>query len=124
MPYNWLVISAQLSSRPDALERRKRISELAIDVFIVRPIPHRMQYDRDHLYVQAGKPFEIIFDNTDIMPHNLVVTRPDSREESRDSGRKDGGISRRLCKAVHSGFFEGVVRHRECCSLVSSRSFN
>jgi putative membrane-bound dehydrogenase-like protein len=67
--------------KDEALEFRRQISELAIDVFVVRPIPHRMQYDRSHLYVQAGKPFEIVFENTDIMPHNLVVTQPDSREE-------------------------------------------
>ena len=67
--------------KAEALAFRRTISGLAIDVFVVRPVPHRMQFDRSHLYVQAGKPFEIILENTDIMPHNLVVTLPDSREE-------------------------------------------
>lgn len=68
-------------SRAEALSLRRKISELAIDVLIVRPVPHRMAYDRTDLYVQAGKPFEIVLDNVDIMPHNLVVTLPDSRTE-------------------------------------------
>ncbi|MEZ6060200.1 MAG: GDSL-type esterase/lipase family protein [Planctomycetaceae bacterium] len=67
--------------REEALDLRRRISDLAVDVFIVRPVPHRMIYDRTDLYVQAGRPFEIVLDNVDIMPHNLVVTQPDSRTE-------------------------------------------
>jgi len=67
--------------RAEALTLRRKVSGLAIDVLIVRPVPHRMEYDRTDLYVQAGKPFEIVLDNVDIMPHNLVVTLPDSRTE-------------------------------------------
>jgi azurin len=33
------------------------------------------------LVVVAGKPFEIIFENDDMMPHNLVVVQPGAREE-------------------------------------------
>jgi azurin len=29
----------------------------------------------------VGKSFEIIFDNPDVMPHNLVVVKPDTREK-------------------------------------------
>ncbi len=58
-----------------------RFRQLGVDVFFVRPVPHKMQYDRTLLYVEAGKPFEIVFANTDIMPHNLVMTVPGAREE-------------------------------------------
>lgn len=61
--------------------RLAKLRELGVDIFIVRPIPHKMEYDRKILYVEAGKPYEILFDNTDIMPHNLVVTAPGAREE-------------------------------------------
>lgn len=57
------------------------LRKLGVDVFFIRPIPHKMMYDRTKLFVEAGKPFEIIFENTDIMPHNLVVTAPGAREE-------------------------------------------
>src|SRR5262249_46708285 len=31
--------------------------------------------------VKAGRPVEILFENTDLMPHNLVVTQPGALEE-------------------------------------------
>ncbi len=65
---------------PEGRSRLARLRELGVDVFIVRPLPHKMQYDRTLLYVEVGKPYEIVFDNTDIMPHNLVVTAPGARE--------------------------------------------
>ena len=40
-----------------------------------------MIYDRDRIVVQAGKPIEIAFENTDTMPHNLVFIQPGSLEE-------------------------------------------
>ena len=40
-----------------------------------------MRYDVTQLVVEAGKPFEIIFENVDVMPHNLVVVTPGAREE-------------------------------------------
>lgn len=70
-----------LLGKDKAIAIRRRLAELAVDVFVVRPIPHRMVFDRPHLYVQAGKPVEIVFENTDIMPHNLLITVPGAREE-------------------------------------------
>lgn len=55
--------------------------QLGVDVFFIRPVPHKMQYDRTNLFVEVGKPFEIVFENTDIMPHNLVLTEPGARAE-------------------------------------------
>jgi azurin len=40
-----------------------------------------MRYDTTRLVVEAGKPFEIIFENADFMPHNLVVVNPGVREK-------------------------------------------
>ena len=31
--------------------------------------------------LEAGKPFEIILENVDMMPHNLVIVQPGAREE-------------------------------------------
>jgi azurin len=39
-----------------------------------------MRYDTPRLVVEAGKPFEIILENTDFMPHNLVVVKPNTRK--------------------------------------------
>lgn len=73
-------LSGQLG-REAAVNIRRRLADLAVDVIVIRPIPHRMIYDRPHIYVQAGKPVEIVFENVDIMPHNLIITTPGAREE-------------------------------------------
>jgi azurin len=39
-----------------------------------------MRYDTTRIVVEAGKPFQILLENTDMMPHNLTVLNPGSRE--------------------------------------------
>jgi putative heme-binding domain-containing protein len=60
----------------EGLRLRGEIAELGVRRIVIRPVPHRMKYDRTVIAVQAGKPIEIVFDNVDIMPHNLLFTRP------------------------------------------------
>jgi putative heme-binding domain-containing protein len=40
-----------------------------------------MAYDKDVLVVEAGKPVEFLLENTDLMPHNFVITQPGAMEE-------------------------------------------
>ena len=37
-------------------------------------------YVDERLVVEAGKPFEIVLENDDFMPHNLVIVKPGARE--------------------------------------------
>lgn len=60
---------------------RKTLRDLGVSVFVVKAVPEQMRYDTTRLVVEAGKPFEIIFENPDAMPHNLVIVAPGSREE-------------------------------------------
>jgi putative heme-binding domain-containing protein len=60
---------------------RKELGELGVRVLRVGTVPEQMRYDVDRLVVRAGKPIEIIFENHDLMPHNLVLTLPGSLEE-------------------------------------------
>ena len=55
---------------------RTEIGDLGVRIVTIRTIPHRMRYDRPEIAVQAGKPVEIVLENTDIMPHNLLVVAP------------------------------------------------
>ncbi|MDG2014919.1 MAG: plastocyanin/azurin family copper-binding protein, partial [Pirellulaceae bacterium] len=55
---------------------RSKLNDLGINVVVLRPVQHRMQYDVTTFFVEAGKPFQLILDNTDIMPHNVVITTP------------------------------------------------
>jgi putative heme-binding domain-containing protein len=72
---------AALLPAPQAQATRKALRELGVPVIVIRPVPHLMLYDKAELYVEAGKPVEIVFDNIDIMPHNLLVVRPGSLEK-------------------------------------------
>ncbi|MSU48355.1 MAG: dehydrogenase, partial [Opitutus sp.] len=58
---------------------RQSLSGLRVAVFIVRAVVEQMRYDTPRIVVEAGRPFEIIFENPDVMPHNLVIVKPDTR---------------------------------------------
>ncbi|MSU23330.1 MAG: dehydrogenase [Opitutus sp.] len=60
---------------------RDKLSSLRVAMFVVRSVPEGMKYDVPRIVVEAGRPFEIIFENPDVMPHNLVVVKPGTREK-------------------------------------------
>lgn len=60
---------------------RRELKELRVSVFVIRTVREQMRYDTPRLVVEAGKPFEVIVENDDFMPHNLVVVRPGGREK-------------------------------------------
>jgi glucose/arabinose dehydrogenase/azurin len=57
-----------------------QLRDLRVSVFFVTSVREQMRYDTPRIVVEAGKPFEITFENTDLMPHNLLIVKPDSRE--------------------------------------------
>jgi putative heme-binding domain-containing protein len=65
----------------EAKEAREKLGELGVSVVLIRTVPHKMVYDRTRFYVEAGKPAVVILENADIMPHNLVITRPGTLSE-------------------------------------------
>lgn len=71
---------AALLPPAEAAPVRKRLRELGVHLLRVATVPDRMLFDKDVLAVEAGKQVEIVFDNTDIMPHNFVVARPGTLE--------------------------------------------
>ena len=67
---------------------RRTLRELGVPVLLLRPIAHQILFDKGHLYVEAGRPVEIVFENLDIMPHNLVITKPGALERVGIEGEK------------------------------------
>jgi azurin/lysophospholipase L1-like esterase len=65
----------------DAEALRKELKSLRVAVFVITTVREQMRYDTPRLVVEAGKPFEIILENTDFMPHNLTVVKPSTREK-------------------------------------------
>lgn len=64
-----------------AREARRQLRLLGVRMLRLTTVPHRMAYDQELMVVQAGKPVELVFDNVDIMPHNVVLVQPGSMEE-------------------------------------------
>jgi azurin len=65
---------------------RKSLRELGVRTILVRTLKEQMAYDLRYFVVQAGKPVQIVLDNADGMPHNLVVTAPGAVEEVGTAG--------------------------------------
>jgi azurin len=59
---------------------RKKLLSLRVNVYVIRSVVEGMRYDTPRIVVPAGKAFEIIFENPDVMPHNLVVVEPGARQ--------------------------------------------
>jgi azurin len=47
----------------------------------IRTVVNEMKYDVTEFVVQAGKPVELVFENTDFMQHNLVIVSPGTKEK-------------------------------------------
>ena len=58
-----------------------RLLNLDVRVIALGTVVERMIYDKETIAVQAGKPVEFRFSNTDNMPHNFAIVRPGSLEE-------------------------------------------
>lgn len=59
----------------------ERLNNLDVRVIAIGTVPHRMIYDKESIAVQAGKPVEFRFSNTDNMPHNFAILLPGALEE-------------------------------------------
>jgi azurin/glucose/arabinose dehydrogenase len=68
-----------------AAAARKVLSELHVDVFVIKTVREQMRYNTPQLVVEAGKPFQVIFENPDAMPHNMVFVQPDTAQAVAES---------------------------------------
>jgi glucose/arabinose dehydrogenase/azurin len=59
----------------------KELRGLGVSVFVVKAVHEQLRFDVTRIVVEKGKPFEVVFDNTDVMPHNLVVVAPGKHNE-------------------------------------------
>ncbi len=81
---------------------REDLVNLGPAIVTLRPIPHQMLFDLEEFTVRAGGPVEISFENVDVMPHNVVITRPGALEEV---GRAaDAEAERNPASAAASGY--------------------
>ena len=60
---------------------REELVNLGPAIVKLRSVPHQMLFDLEEFTVRAGRPVEIAFENIDVMPHNLVITKPGALEQ-------------------------------------------
>ena len=60
---------------------RRDLRSLGVQVVRIEAVPEQLLFDVKWFAVEAGKPVQIILSNPDVMPHNLVVSRPGSLQE-------------------------------------------
>ena len=67
---------------PDRAKKvRAQLAELGVRVIRIGTLPERMSFDKEVIVVEKGKVVEFVFENIDLMPHNLVIAKPGSLEE-------------------------------------------
>ena len=57
------------------------LDDLGVTVILLRTLIDQTSYDKRRIVVEAAKRIEIVLENQDYMPHNLVITVPGAREE-------------------------------------------
>ena len=72
---------ATLVPAAESLRLGKELQALGARVFSLRSVREQMRYDVARIIVEAGKPFQIIFENADMMPHNVAIVEPGARQE-------------------------------------------
>ena len=76
----------------------ERLQNLDVRVIAIGTVPHRMIFDKERIAVQAGKPVEFRFSNTDNMPHNFAIVQPgflaEVGELAESTGRDPDAIER------------------------------
>ena len=55
---------------------RESVNDLNVKVIRLGTKPHRMAFDQERIVVKPNQAIELIFENTDMMPHNVVVVTP------------------------------------------------
>ncbi len=60
----------------EATQYRQRLREVSVQLVRIRTIHEEMRYDLPYFVVEAGRSVQLIVQNDDLMPHNLVITNP------------------------------------------------
>ena len=77
-----------------AREIRKELGELGVRVIRIGTVFEQMLTTRNASSCEAGKPVEFVFENTDLMPHNLVIVSAGVARGDRPAGRGHGARTR------------------------------
>jgi glucose/arabinose dehydrogenase/azurin len=79
-----LVLGKELAGKLPEAEAKKYLAELealgAVELTL-KAVPAKMIFDKELLTVPAGRRVSLAFENPDLMPHNVVITKPGAEEK-------------------------------------------
>ncbi len=70
----------------EARTYRARLREVTVRVIRIHTVEEEMRYDTRYFAVEAGRPVQLVLQNEDLMPHNLVITVPGALREIAEAG--------------------------------------
>ena len=71
---------ANLMPAAEADAVRKELRQISVDVVVIKTVREQLRFDTNRIVVAAGKQTEIIFENDDVMPHNLLIVDNGARQ--------------------------------------------
>ena len=74
----------------EAKSFRNRLNDVSVRVIKIKTVEEEMRYDIPYFAVEAGRPVQIVLENHDLMPHNLVITQPEKLKEVANLGLQVG----------------------------------
>jgi putative heme-binding domain-containing protein len=74
----------------DARVLRNRLREVSVRVVLIHTVEEEMRYDLSYFAVESGRPVQIVLNNEDLMPHNLVITASGALKEVAQQGLLQG----------------------------------
>ena len=84
------LVSSLNQEQPQVSDLEKRIKAISVQVVTINTVHEEMRYDVPFFAVEAGRPVQIILDNQDLMPHNLIVCEPGTLKQVAKDGLKAG----------------------------------
>lgn len=70
----------------EAAQVRERLRAVTVRVIRIRTVHEEMRYDVPYFAVEAGRSVQLVLQNDDLMPHNLVVTQPGALQSVATAG--------------------------------------
>jgi len=84
------LVASLSQDQPQTKDFIKRIRAISVRVIEIKTVHEEMRYDVPYFAVEAGRPVQIILDNHDLMPHNLLVCNPGKLKQVAMEGLKAG----------------------------------
>jgi putative heme-binding domain-containing protein len=69
-----------------ARQIRVRLRAISVRVVLIHTVEEEMRYDTPFFVVEAGRSVQVVLQNEDLMPHNLVITAPDALQDVAQMG--------------------------------------